>query len=326
MLNYIIRRILYSFPIIFGIILITFVLFNVVGGNPVYQMLGKHASQEQIKEFEHEYGFDKPLFVDFKAIPNGQIIKAFDSQFLFFIKQIVTFDFGRSYATKQKISTMIMDGIVPSLSLAVPSFFIGVFFALVIALICAYYRNTLLDRFTVIASVLGMSISILAYIIGGQYILAYRMGLFPISGFQYGFDGLKYLMLPMIIWIVTSLGSDVRFFRTVILDEVNQNYVRTAYAKGLSPKRVMFKHVLKNAMIPIITALVIVIPYLYTGSLLLENFFGIPGLGNMTINAISNSDFPIVKVMTFTGAVLYVIFNTLSDILYSLVDPRVRLK
>jgi len=169
-------------------------------------------------------------------------------------------------------------------------------------------------------------VSVLAYIIGGQYLLAYKMGLFPISGYQFGFEGLKYLALPMVIWIVNGMGSDVRFFRTVILDEINQNYVRTAYAKGLSPKRVMFKHVLKNAMIPIITATVIVVPYLYTGSLLLENFFGIPGLGNMTINAISNSDFPIVKAMTFIGAVLYVIFNTLSDILYSLVDPRVRLK
>ena len=326
MLNYITRRILYAFPILFGIILITFILFNVVGGNPVYQMLGKHASKAQIQEFEHEYGFDKALFVDFRALGGGEISKAFDSQFAFFLKQVVTFDFGRSYATKQKISTMIMDGIVPSLSLAVPSFFIGLFVALVIALICAYYRNTLIDRFTVIASVLGMSVSVLAYIIGGQYLLAYKMGLFPISGYQFGFEGLKYLALPMVIWIVNGMGSDVRFFRTVILDEINQNYVRTAYAKGLSPKRVMFKHVLKNAMIPIITATVIVVPYLYTGSLLLENFFGIPGLGNMTINAISNSDFPIVKAMTFIGAVLYVIFNTLSDILYSLVDPRVRLK
>ncbi|OFZ61335.1 MAG: peptide ABC transporter permease [Bdellovibrionales bacterium RIFOXYB2_FULL_36_6] len=326
MLNYIIRRILYAIPILFGIILITFLLFNVVGGNPVYQMLGKHATQEQIKEFEHEYGFDKSLFIDFQALKNAEIIKTFDSQFVFFIKQVITFDFGRSYSSKQKITTMIADGIVPSLSLAVPSFIIGVIVALIIAFICAYYRNTLIDRFTVIASVLGMSISVLAYIIGGQYILAYKMGWLPISGYESGINAIPYLILPALIWIINSLGSDVRFFRTVILDEINQNYVRTAYAKGLSPQKTLFKHVLKNAMIPIITALVIVIPYLYTGSLLLENFFGIPGLGNMTINAIANSDFPVVKFMTFTGALIYVIFNTLSDILYSVVDPRVRLK
>ena len=310
MLNYIIRRILYAIPTIFGVALITFILFNVVGGNPVYQMLGRHATPEQIKEFEHEYGFDRPLPL----------------QFLFFLKQIITFDFGRSYATKQKISKMIIDGLGPSLSLAVPAFLIGVIVALVISLVCAYYRNTIIDRITVILSVLGMSISILAYIIFGQYVLAYKLGLFPVSGYRHGFGSIKYLILPMIIWIINSLGSDVRFFRTVILDEINQDYVRTAYAKGLTARQVLFKHVLKNAMIPIITALVLVVPYLYTGSLLLENFFGIPGLGNITVTAIANSDFPVVKAMTFIGALIYVIFNTLADIFYALVDPRVKLK
>ncbi len=310
MLGYIIRRIFYTIPIIFGVALITFILFNVVGGNPVYQMLGRHATAEQIKEFEHEYGFDRPLFM----------------QFLFFLKQIVTFDFGRSYATKQKISKMILDGIIPSLSLAIPGFIIGVIVALIISIICAYYRNTIIDRLTVVLSVLGMSISSLAYIIFGQYVLAYKLGLFPVSGYRYGFESIKYLILPIIIWIISSLGSDVRFFRTVILDEINQDYVRTAYAKGLNNRQVLFKHVLKNAMIPIITALVLVVPYLYTGSLLLENFFGIPGLGNITVTAIANSDFPVVKAMTFIGALIYVIFNTLADIFYALVDPRVKLK
>ena len=182
MLNYIIRRLIYTIPVLFGVILITFVLFNVVGGNPVYQMLGRHASADQIKEFEHEYGFDKPLFVDFSSLAGGKVLKIFDSQFMFFLKQAITFDFGRSYATKQKISTMIFDGIVPSLSLALPSFVFGVIIAIVIAFICAFFRNTLIDKVTVILSVLGMSISILAYIIAGQYLLAFKMRLFPISG------------------------------------------------------------------------------------------------------------------------------------------------
>jgi len=221
---------------------------------------------------------------------------------------------------------MIMQGAGPSLSLAIPSFIIGVIAAIIIAMICAFFRGTLIDKFTVIASVLGMSVTILAYIIAGQYFLAFKIGIFPISGYTSGLAGIPYLLLPMLIWIVSSLGSDVRFFRTVILDEVNQDYVRTAYAKGLSHRQVMFRHVLKNAMISIITALVIVVPYLYTGSLLLENFFGIPGLGNMTINAISASDFPVVRVMTFIGSMIYVVFNTLSDIFYAMVDPRIKLR
>lgn len=326
MLNYIIRRILYAIPIVFGVILVTFILFNVVGGNPVYQMLGRHATAEQIKEFEHEYGFDKPLFINFKALLKGNFLETFDTQFISFLKQIITFDFGRSYATKQKISKMILDGIIPSLSIAIPAFVFGIIIALLISLVCAYFRNTIIDRVTVVLSVVGMSITALAWIIAAQYILSYKLGLFPISGFEYGLKGIKYILLPILIWIIVSLGSDVRFFRTVILDEINKEYVRTAYAKGLSPASVLLKHVLKNALIPIITALIMVVPYLYTGSLLLENFFGIPGLGNITITAIANSDFPVVKVMTFIGALIYVIFNTLADILYAIVDPRVKLK
>jgi peptide/nickel transport system permease protein len=326
MINYFIRRILYVIPIVFGVSLVTFILFNVVGGNPVYQMLGRHATEQQVKEFEHEYGFDKAYFIDFGVLREGKILKALDSQYIYFIRQIVTFDFGRSFATKQKISAMILQGVVPSLSLAVPSFIIGVIAALLIAMVCAFFRGTLIDRFTVIASVFGMSITILAYIIAGQYLLSFKFGVFPISGYKSGIEGIPYLLLPMLIWILSSLGSDVRFFRTVFLDEINQDYVRTAYAKGLSHRRVLLKHVLKNAMIPIITALVIVIPYLYTGSLLLENFFGIPGLGNITINAIAASDFPVVRTMTFIGSMIYVVFNTLSDLFYMLVDPRIKFR
>ena len=310
MANYIFRRILQAIPTLFGVTLITFILFNVVGGDPVYQMVGKGAGQKEIDALRHELGLDRPLY----------------KQYFFYLKQIVTFDFGRSYANKQKISTMIKEGVGPSLSLAVPAFFCGSLLGIIISLFVALYRGKIFDRAVVVLTIAGMSISFLAYIIAGQYYLAYVAGLFPISGWEPGFRGIPFLVLPGLIWVVVSLGSDVRFFRTVMLDEINQDYVQTAYAKGVGKYAVLFKHVLKNAMIPIITRLVIAIPFLYTGSLLLENFFSIPGLGSMSINAINSSDFPVIKAITFIGALLYVLGNILTDICYVLVDPRVRLK
>ncbi len=310
MLSYIIRRIIQAIPTLFGVTLVTFIVFNVVGGDPVYQMVGKGAGQKEIDALRRELGLDRPLY----------------QQYFFYLKQITTFDFGRSYATKQKISQMIKEGMGPSLSLAVPAFFFGSILGIIISLLVALYRGKLFDRLTVVLSVAGMSVSVLAYIIAGQYYLAYMSGLFPISGWEPGLRGVPFLVLPGLIWVIVSLGSDVRFFRTVMLDEINQDYVRTAYAKGLGKYRVLFRHVLKNAMIPIITRLVIAIPFLYTGSLLLENFFSIPGLGSMSINAINSSDFPVIKAITFIGALLYVGGNIVTDICYALADPRVRLK
>lgn len=318
LVSYIIRRGLYVIPLVLGVSLLVFILFNVVGGDPTYMMLGKHANQEQIDALRHELGYDLPLY----------------KQFAFQLKQQLTFDFGRSYATKQKISSMIADGVIPSLCLTVPPFVIGLFLSVVISLFVCYYRGTWLDRVVVLMTVAGMSITSLAYIIAGQQVLAYHLKLFPIHGWEFpdsatDIEGLQimfsYLYLPWTIWIITGLGADVRFYRTVLLDEVKQDYVRTARAKGNSEPVVFFKHILKNAMIPIITNVVIKIPYLYTGSLLLENFFGIPGLGSLSINAINNSDFPVIKAVTFIGSLLFIIFNLISDVLYAAVDPRVKL-
>lgn len=329
MFAYVVRRSLYTIPLILGVSLLVFVLFNVVGGDPTYTMLGKHATAEQLKELRHELGFDLPLW----------------QQFMFQLKQQLTLDFGRSYATKQRISSMLADGVVPSLCLTVPAFVLGLIVSVVIGVFVCYFRGGLLDRSIVVLTVAGMSITSLAYIIAGQYFLAYVLSgwtnaqfgieLFPIQGWEYpsGFldvEGLLvmawYLWLPWIIWVITGLGADVRFYRTVILDEVSQDYVRTARAKGLSEPVVFFRHILMNAMIPIITRVVIMIPYLYTGSLLLENFFGIPGLGNMAVNGINNSDFPVIKAITFIGALLFILFNLITDICYALVDPRVKLE
>lgn len=311
MIPYLSRRLLYTIPILLGVALIIFCLFNLVGGDPTYQMLGKHASQAQIQELRHELGLDQSRVL----------------QFVDYLKQIVSFDFGRSYATKQRISEMILNGIPASLSLAIPAFVVETILSLVIALLVSYFRGSLFDRVVVVMCVMGMSISSLAYILFGQYFFAYWLGLFPISGYDQDlFLRFKYVALPATIWVVVSIGINVRVFRTFMLDEVNQDYVRTARAKGLSEKFVLFKHVLKNALIPVITYVVIQIPFLITGSFLLESFFGIPGLGSITIDAIHNSDFPVIKAMTTIETLLFIFGNLLTDMLYSVVDPRVRLK
>jgi len=336
MLAYLIRRTFYIIPIVLGVTLITFVLFNVVGGNPVYMKLGKHGTEAEVKNLEHQLGLDRPLHEQYFFFLS-QIIRITDTQSntrevtgveipLGGTKELIVFDFGRSWSSQQKISQMLNDGVGPSLSLAIPAFSVSVFLSILIALILAFYRRTFLDKGIVVLCLALMSISVLAYIIYFQYVFAYKWDMFPISGYEGTWSGRwNFVLLPGIIWVITSLGPDVLLYRTTILDEVFQDYVRTARAKGLSEKLVMLKHVLKNALIPIITNVLMEIPYLYTGSLLLESFFGIPGLGGMTVQALNNSDFPVVKAMTVIGSLLYIIFNLISDICYALVDPRVKL-
>lgn len=309
MIAFIVRRLIQTIPILLGISLIVFVLFHVAGGNPVYRMLGKNASPAEILRLTHQLGLDKPLWV----------------QYLHYLADLVRLDFGRSWETKQRVSEMLAGGLGPSLSLALPAFALTSVLAVAIAMASALYKGRTLDRLLVIGSVLGMSISILALIIGAQYLLAYRFGLFPISGFESGWQGLPYLALPILIWVCTQLGVDVRYYRTVLLEEIGRDYVVTARAKGLSRAAAMRTHVLRNAMIPIVTRLVMEVPMLFTGSLLLENFFGIPGLGNMSINALNASDFPVIEAVTLIGAALYILSNLIGDVLYAVFDPRVKL-
>ncbi len=311
MIVYIVRKLLSAIPTVLGVALVVFVLFNMVGGDPTYQMLGRHANAQQIQEVRHEYGFDQPQAL----------------QFLNYLKQIVTFDYGRSYATRQPISQMIWEGIGPSLSLMIPAFLLTTILSVSIGLWVAYFRGRAIDRVVVILCVFGMSLPMLGYILFGQYFFAYRLGWFPISGYEGEWpDRIQYILMPMIIFVIVSLGYDVRFYRTAILEETTQDYVRTARAKGLSDSVVFFRHVLKNCMVPILTNVVIEIPLLILGAFLLESFFGIPGLGSITIDAVHNSDFPVIKAMTTLVAFLYILGNLATDILYTLVDPRVRLK
>ena len=308
---YIIRRLLYVIPVLLGVCLIIFVLFNLVSPDPTLIMLGKHASVSQMEDLRRELGLDRPWFL----------------QYLDVVKSAFTFDFGRSWSTKQEIIEMIKAGAIPSLTLSIPAFVLSTFLSISISLFVAFFRGTILDRTVVFLCVTMMSISSLAYILFGQWFFAFKLGLFEISGYEFGFPYfIPYVILPVLIWVMLGIGPDVRFYRTIILDEIYQDYVRTARAKGLSENMIMFKHVLKNAMIPIITYVIIQIPFLILGALLLETFFSIPGLGGIVLSAINSSDFPVVKAMTILISVAYIIFSVLTDVMYTLVDPRVRLK
>lgn len=311
MLKYTLRRVLYMIPIMLGITLVTFFLFNVAGGDPAAQAAGKHASMEQIQQFRAELGLDRSLV----------------EQYAFFVRQILTLDFGRSWATKQQVATMIGDGMGVSLSLMLPAFFVTMAITISLALLMAHMRGSWFDQGAMVLCLALMSLSSLVYILYGQYYFSYRFGLFPITGWDPSWTGRwQYLTLPALIYVAFSLGGNILFYRTAFLDEIYQDYVRTARSKGLSTSVILFKHVLRNALVTIITLVVMQMPYLITGSLLLESFFGIPGLGGLVFQGIQNSDFPVIKAMTVMGAVLYMVFQLLSDILYALVDPKIQLR
>ena len=424
MLKYILKRILQMIPTVLGVILLTFILFNVVGGDLAATALGKKVSLQSLEDFDAQRGFDKPLFfgtrtgtraygdhdfsggpgpwltasnvtysaetktvklavdasVDpmaFKVRPGNEYewtvhyrgtgtlegkpldsenwasatirfqggeatgfstgdqpleIRAlklrkimgnpFDSQLFFYMKQLARGNFGKSESLKQPVSKLLKDGVVASLSLTIPIFLIGMVVAITLSLVCAFFRDTWIDRFFVIFSVALMSINYLVYIVAGQYFLSYKMGIFPV----WGYESWRYLILPVTIGIISMLGANIRFYRSVMLEEMYKDYVRTAFAKGVSKPRVLFVHVLKNAMIPIITNVIIAIPYLYTGSLLLESFFGIPGLGYLGISSILASDIDVVRALVLIGALLFVASNLLTDLCYAAADPRVKLK
>lgn len=282
-----------------------------MAGDPTSLLLGRHASPEQMAELREQLGLDQSLFV----------------QYLETVKSAFTCDFGRSWATKQKISDMIIRGAGPSLVVSLPAFILSTVISILFALIVAYYRGKGIDLFIRVTCIAMMSISSLAYILFFQWFFAFKLELFEITGYEPGFpDFLPFISLPVIIWIILSLGPDIRFYRTIILDEIYQDYVRTARAKGLSEKKILLKHVLRNAMVPILTYLVVQLPFLLLGALLIESFFGIPGLGDMTISALNASDFPVLKALAILSAIAYIVFTLLQDILYTVVDPRVKLR
>jgi len=312
MLAFILRRLWQMLPTMLGVVLLVFVLFNWVGGDPAYILAGKMSNAESIANIRKQLGIDQPYYV----------------QLGIFLKQIVTFDFGQSWATGETVSNIITTRLGPSLTVLVPLTVLETFFGIALALAIAFVRGSLTDRAVMVACTVGMSISILVYIIVFQYGLAYKLGLFPVQGWGGNFaeNLLRYSTLPILIGLAVSIAPTLRLYRTFVLDEANQDYVRTARAKGLSERRVMWVHVLRNASIPIITHVMANLPALLIGAFLLERFFGIPGIGREVILAVERSDFPVIKAITVYVAAATMLFNLLTDLMYQAVDPRVQLK
>jgi len=324
MIAYLIRRILYAVPIILLIVLITFVLFFILNkpADMARHTLGSKATPEAVAAWVRAHGYDLPLF--YNAKERG--LDKFTSTILFQkCGRLLILDLGRSDASDRDIYQEIRRRMGPSLAIAIPSFLLGMTVDITVALIIALCRGTYLDRWGTVVCVLLMSISALFYIIGGQFFFALWLRLFPISGFDWGAVSAKFVFLPVIIGVVAGVGGAVRYYRTIFLEETEKDYVRTARAKGLGEAVVMFRHVLKNALIPILTDAVMAIPFLFMGSLLMESFFSIPGLGSMTITAIHANDFAVIRSMTYIGAILYIVGLLMTDISYTLVDPRITL-
>ena len=324
MWSYILRRLLYAIPILIGVNLLGFALFFIVNSpdDMARMQLGqKYVTEDAIQSWKQERGYDKPLFYNPQAKGSARLTDT-----IFFSKSIGLFAlrFGRSDGGRD-IGFDIRQRMWVSLAIAAPVMLVGLLVAISAALLLVLLRDTYLDALGIVSAVIMMSISSLFYIIAGQYLMARVLKLVPISGFDPDAGALKFLLLPVVIGVLAGLGSNLRWYRTIFLEEIGRDYVRTARAKGLSEFTVLFRHVLKNAMIPILTGVVVLLPMLFIGSLVLESFFAIPGLGSYTIEAIRGQDFAIVRAMVFLGSVLYIIGLLLTDLSYTLVDPRIRL-
>jgi peptide/nickel transport system permease protein len=312
MLAYIIRRLWQMLPTMAGVVLLVFLLFNWVGGDPAYILAGKMANAEAIANIRKQLGVDQPYWV----------------QLWIFVKQIVTFDFGNAWSTGEPVSHIMATRLGPSLTVLIPLTILETVIGVALALGIAFVRGSLTDRAVMVACTVGMSISILVYIIVFQYFFAYQLGIFPVQGWgaSFGENLLRYATLPILIGLAVSIAPTLRLYRSFVLDEAGQDYVRTARAKGLGERRIVWVHVLRNAAIPIITHVMASLPALLIGAFLLERFFGIPGIGREVILAVERSDFPVIKAITVYVAAATMIFNLLTDLMYQAVDPRVQLK
>lgn len=321
---YILRRVLQTIPILIGVNIITFALFFFVNSpNAIanVHLGGKYVTQEARDNWKREHGYDLPLFYNSKEQGFNKIKKT-----IFYEKSVrlFVFDFGLS-DNGRDISQAILERYLPSLLIAVPSFILGLLLNIMVALVLVFFKESYLDTWGIFVCVVMISISTMFYIIFGQFLFAKSLRLLPISGYVDGFYSLKFLLLPILVSLIAGLGPGARWYRAIFIEEWHKDYVRTARAKGLSEFRILFKHVLKNGLIPILTGAVSVLPLLFLGSLLLESFFAVPGLGSYTMDAIHEQDFAIVRVMVFLGTLLFVLGLLLTDLSYVLVDPRVRL-
>jgi peptide/nickel transport system permease protein len=329
MWSYILRRLLYNIPVYLGIILLVMAALRI--NDPVTAYLGKNADASQIEAITTDFGLDRPFYAQYAST----------------VWNVVTLDFSvRSWERKQPVGEIIADAVPATMMITVPALVLTAGVSILIGLICAFYRGRPLDQLLMFAAVLGMSISFLVYIIVGQYVGGYQLGgeggLLPFevegydvrlsrAGFWLSTPGeavwtwLRYCGLPVLISVVVAMGYDTRFYRAVMVEETGRDYITTARAKGAGSAAIMFVHMLKNAMIPIITHIMISLPFLIVGSILLEYYFGIPGMGRSLITAIAAKDFPVVEYMSALFAAAVILTVILTDVLYSLVDPRVRL-
>jgi peptide/nickel transport system permease protein len=309
---YLARRLWQFVPTLLGVVLLVFILFNWVGGDPAYLLAGKIPNPEQVENIRRQLGVDQPYYV----------------QLGIFLKQIATGDFGTSWATNERVSQIFATRLGPSLTVLVPLLVISTLLAMAAAMVSAYLRGSLTDRAIMIGCTVGQSVSILVYILALQYLLAYQLGWFPVQGWgsTLGENLLRYSALPVLIGVLVSLAPDVRLYRSFFLDEIGQDYVRTARAKGLGEARILWVHVLRNASIPIVTNVMMQLPGLLAGAFLIERFFSIPGIGREVILAVERSDFPVIKAVTIYVAVATMLANLAADLLYRAIDPRVQLQ
>ena len=312
MTAYVIRRLWQMIPTIAGVILLIFFLFNWVGGDPAQVLAGKISNPEQIANIRKQLGVDQPYWYLLWV----------------FVQQVFTFDFGRSWSTNEEVSRILLTRVGPTLTIMIPVLLIETTLAVLFAIMVAYVRGTLTDRVIMITCTVAMSVSFLVYIIVFQWLFGFILGWFPVQGWSESFwkNLSTYAPLPIMLAVFVGLAPQLRLYRSFFLDEINQDYVRTARAKGLSEKKVMLKHVLRNALIPILTNIGISLPGIFVGSFLLEVFFSIPGLGREIITAVNRSDFPVIKAVTVYLAVITMIINLLVDVMYKYVDPRVSFK
>ncbi len=321
MLAYLLRRAGYAVLTLLGVLGLLFAVFFLTAApeDIARRALGDRVSGEVIQQWIANHGYDRPLFWNPEA--------PLDSLFVEHYRRMLTLDFGRSDADDAPIARRLWQRIGPTLWLTVPILSLGLLLALALSVFVAYFRETYIDRAGVALCVLGMSVSILLYIIGGQFLVAKLLRWFPISGFDPSPQViLRFVALPAVVGVLAHLGADVRFYRTALLEETGRDYVRTARAKGAGDVRIMVRHVLRNALIPVLTRVTLTIPFLFTGSILLESFFGIPGLGSLTVTAIKDNDFSTLRAVVFLGALIFIAAQIVADVAYTLVDPRVRLE
>ncbi len=325
MFSYFLRRIFYAIPVLLGVNILTFSLFFVLNSPDDMaraQLGNKYVTSSMITQWKTSHDYNLPLYYNetqtgWAKLTDTLLVKKSLAQF--------TFHFGKSDQGRN-INTDISQRMWPSLAIAVPTLVLEIIVNIAFALMLVFFRNTSFELSAVLFCVALMSISGLFYIIGGQYLFAKILKLFPISGYEPGFNALPFLILPIVVGVISSIGASTRWYRSIFMEEISKDYVRTARAKGLSEVSVLFRHVLKNGMLPILTSVIVIIPTLFMGSLLLESFFGVPGLGSYMIDAIRAQDFAIVRTMVFLGTVFYVVGLLLTDLTYLWVDPRVRLE